>query len=91
MTKSWCLGDESLVSWAIFSFLYCYDTREFKSKSIVFSALAGMLRISTKYAMQRMRTWILSQFNNIWPEDLDQLGPEGLPRAAGSSPLPQIS
>ncbi|EPQ55617.1 hypothetical protein GLOTRDRAFT_40766 [Gloeophyllum trabeum ATCC 11539] len=67
----------------VLEWLYAHDA--FRNKPIVFDALVGALRISTKYEISELRDWAVAELCARWPRELELLSTQSLPHAAGKS------
>jgi hypothetical protein len=47
--------------------------------------LSGALRISTKYEVAALREWCIQELRLRWPRDVETMGTNSLPHAAGNS------
>lgn len=64
-----------------------YEPMSFQIRPVIFEALAGVLRIATKYEFDQLRSWAVNQLRSTWPPSLDHMAPLALPHAADAIAL----
>ena len=52
---------------------------------MTFDMLSSALRISTKYEIAALREWCIQELRSRWPRDVETMGTNSLPHAAGNA------
>lgn len=58
--------------------------RTFSAQPAMFGAIAGELRLSTKYDIPLLREWAVNELLLSWPQELEYMNTTAFPHAAGS-------